>query len=214
VEKRKKYYPVKASQTVLKELMVPSYENFGGKVHGGVVLSLMDKIAYACAASHSKSYCVTASVDKVDFLNPVEVGEILTLYSSVNYTGKSSMEVGIRVVSENFKTGAIKHTNTSYFTMVALNQDTKTPTQIPGLLLESEEEIRRFLEGRLRRKVRKSQANELDKARRDIDGLVVDRAFAAENCKVLTFAEPAGTTESHPIKELWKEKVPAWDGNG
>ncbi|XKH01740.1 acyl-CoA thioesterase [Marinobacter nauticus] len=69
------YYPVSSSQIVLKELMVPSYENFGGKVHGGVVLSLMDKIAYACAASHSKSYCVTASVDKVDFLNPVEVGD-------------------------------------------------------------------------------------------------------------------------------------------
>ena len=133
------YYPVSSSQIVLKELMVPSYENFGGKVHGGVVLSLMDKIAYACAASHSKSYCVTASVDKVDFLNPVEVGEILTLYSSVNYTGKSSMEIGIRVVSENFKTGAVKHTNTSYFTMVALNQDTKTPEFIPGLLLESDE---------------------------------------------------------------------------
>jgi len=178
------YYPVKSSQIVLRELMVPSYENFGGKVHGGVVLSLMDKIAYACSASHSKCYCVTASVDKVDFLNPVEVGEILTLYSSVNYTGKSSMEVGIRVVSENFKTGAIRHTNTSYFTMVALNPDTKAPETIPGLLLESDEEVRRFLEGRLRRKVRKLQRHDLDRARREIDYEVGDDSLAGENCKV------------------------------
>lgn len=85
---------VSDSQIVLKELMVPSYENFSGKVHDGVVLSLMDKIAYTCAASHSKRYCVKTSVDKVDFLNPVEVGELLTLYSSVNYTGKTSMEIG------------------------------------------------------------------------------------------------------------------------
>ncbi|MDR9425896.1 MAG: acyl-CoA thioesterase, partial [Marinobacter sp.] len=148
------------------------------------VLSLMDKIAYACAASHSKCYCVTASVDKVDFLNPVEVGEILTLYSSVNYTGKSSMEIGIRVVSENFKTGAIRHTNTSYFTMVALNQDTKTPEAIPGLLLESDEQIRRFLEGRLRRKVRKLQRNQLNEARSEINYDIDDSSLAGENCKV------------------------------
>ncbi|MCT7656051.1 acyl-CoA thioesterase [Oceanimonas sp. NS1] len=94
---------VKSSQVILKELMVPSYANFGGKVHGGIILSLMDKIAYTCAASHAKGYCVTASVDSVDFLSPVEVGELLTLYASVSYVGKSSMEVGIKVVSEDFK---------------------------------------------------------------------------------------------------------------
>ena len=184
MKRSEEFHSVSSSQIVLKELMVPSYENFGGKVHGGIVLSLMDKIAYACAASHSKCYCVTASVDKVDFLNPVEVGEILTLYSSVNYTGKSSMEIGIRVVSENFKTGAIRHTNTSYFTMVALNQDTKTPEAIPGLLLESDEQIRRFLEGRLRRKVRKLQRNQLNEARSEISYDIDEYSLAGENCKV------------------------------
>lgn len=186
MKRSESYYPVSSSQVVLKELMVPSYENFGGKVHGGVVLSLMDKIAYACAASHSKSYCVTASVDKVDFLNPVEVGEILTLSSSVNYTGKSSMEIGIRVVSENFKTGAIRHTNTSYFTMVALNPDTKHPESIPGLLLESDEEIRRFLEGRLRRKVRKQQRGDMAQARSELNCELDKYSLDGENCQVVT----------------------------
>lgn len=184
MKKKAEYYPVSASQVVLKELMVPAYENFGGKVHGGVVLSLMDKIAYACAASHSKSYCVTASVDKVDFLNPVEVGEILTLYSSVNYTGKSSMEVGIRVLSENFRSGAVRHTNTSYFTMVALNQNTKAPTPIPGLLLEKDEDVRRFLAGKLRRQVRRAQKNNPERARREIEFSLDERCLALENCKV------------------------------
>lgn len=169
--------------------MVPSYENFGGKVHGGVVLSLMDKIAYACAASHSKSYCVTASIDKVDFLNPVEVGEILTLYSSVNFTGKSSMEIGIRVVSENFKTGVVRHTNTSYFTMVALNQDTKTPEPIPGLLIQSDKEIRRFLEGRLRRKLKKLHRGDLEEARSEIDSMADEISLSGENCKIVKSSE-------------------------
>lgn len=180
----KGYRSVKSSQIVLKELMIPSYENFGGKVHGGIVLSLMDKIAYACAASHSKSYCVTASVDKVDFLNPVEVGEILTLYSSVNYTGRSSMEVGIRVVSENFTTGSIRHTNTSYFTMVALNRETKSPEPVAGLLLEDPEDVRRFLEGRLRKRLRKLHDNDLDKARKEIDDADAIDSLQKENCKV------------------------------
>lgn len=186
----KGYRSVKSSQIVLKELMIPSYENFGGKVHGGVVLSLMDKIAYACSASHSKSYCVTASVDRVDFLNPVEVGEILTLYSSVNYTGRSSMEVGIRVVSENFTTGSIRHTNTSYFTMVALNPETKNPEPVPGLLLEDSGDIRRFLEGRLRKRLRRLHDNDLDNARKkicDSDGV---KALLKENCKVASASLP------------------------
>jgi acyl-CoA hydrolase len=164
--------------------MIPSYENFGGKVHGGIVLSLMDKIAYACAASHSKSYCVTASVDKVDFLNPVEVGEILTLYSSVNYTGRSSMEVGIRVESENFTTGSIRHTNTSYFTMVALNPETKSPEPVAGLLLEGPEDIRRFLEGRLRKRLRKLHDNELNEARKEIGDTDGADGLERENCKI------------------------------
>ena len=153
---------VKSSQVILKELMVPSYANFGGKVHGGVILGLMDKIAYTCAASHCKGYCVTASVDSVDFMNPVEVGDLLTLYASVNYVGTSSMEVGIKVESENFREGTVKHTNTSYFTMVALSEETRKPIKVAGLLLEDEEEIRRFVMGKLRKKLRRAHQQEID----------------------------------------------------
>src|SRR5687768_17192940 len=111
--------PVTASQTTITELMIPSYANFGGKIHGGILLSLMDKVAYACASKHSGAYCVTVSVDKVEFMQPVEVGELVSLFASVNYVGRSSMIVGIRVEAQNVKNGIIKHTNSSFFTMVA-----------------------------------------------------------------------------------------------
>ena len=97
------------SEVLLSELMLPSNSNFRGKIHGGYVLSLMDKIAFACASKHSKHYCVTASVDTVDFLNPIGIGELLTMKACVNYVGKSSMVVGIRVETENIQTGEKKH---------------------------------------------------------------------------------------------------------
>src|SRR5712671_6678828 len=122
------YREVSYSKITLSELMIPAYANFGGKIHGGMILSLMDKVAYACASKHAGNYCVTVSVDNVDFLEPVDVGEMVTMYASVNYVGKSSMVVGIRVMAENFKTGSKKHTNTSYFTMVAKDDHGK-PTQ-------------------------------------------------------------------------------------
>src|SRR6218665_861597 len=91
------------SQMTVSELMVPAYANFGGKIHGGILLSLMDKVAYACASKHAGNYCVTVSVDNVDFLEPVEVGEMVTMYASVNYVGTTSMIVGIKVIAEDFK---------------------------------------------------------------------------------------------------------------
>ncbi|GGO79972.1 acyl-CoA thioesterase [Marinobacterium nitratireducens] len=175
---------VKASQQVLKELMVPSYANFGGKVHGGQILSLMDKIAYTCAATHARCYCVTASIDSVDFLNPVEVGELLTLYASVNYVGKSSMEIGIKVVSEDFHQGIVKETNTSYFTMVAVDEKTRKPAPVPGLILEDDAEIKRFLEGKMRRKFKQHYKEELRQARRELD---IDKELwrlDGENCRL------------------------------
>ncbi|OMH33616.1 acyl-CoA thioesterase [Motiliproteus sp. MSK22-1] len=175
---------VKDSHTVLKELMVPSYANFGGKVHGGIILSLLDKIAYTCAASHAKGYCVTASVDSVDFLNPVEVGELLTLSASVNYVGKSSMEIGVRVTSEDFTNGAIKHTNTSYFTMVALDEETRKPLSISGLILETEEEIRRFIEGKIRREVKRGHRQEMKKIKSGLDMIKEINHLEGENCKL------------------------------
>jgi uncharacterized protein (TIGR00369 family) len=103
--------PVRYSQTTITELMIPAYANFGGKIHGGILLSLMDKVAYACSSKHAGTYCVTVSVDKVEFLQPVEVGDLVSLMASVNYVGKTSLVVGIRVVAENVKHGIIKHTN-------------------------------------------------------------------------------------------------------
>ena len=175
---------VKSSQTVLKELMVPSYANFGGKVHGGVILSLMDKIAYTCAASHVKGYCVTASVDSVDFMNPVEVGDLLTLSASVNYVGNSSLEIGIKVISEDFREGVVKHTNTSYFTMVALNEETRKPVQVPGLILEDEQEIKRFIEGKIRKELKRGHRSEMAKIKSELDLIKEIKALENENCRL------------------------------
>lgn len=131
------------SQVTISELMLPAHSNFSGKIHGGYILNLMDQIAFACASKHSRNYCVTASVNKVDFINPIEVGEIAKLKASVNYTGGSSMVVGVRVESEHIQRGSVKHCNSSYFTMVAIGEDGK-PCKVPGLLLDSETSIRRF----------------------------------------------------------------------
>lgn len=103
----------------------------------------MDQIAFACASKHSGVYCVTASVNKVDFLNPVEVGELLTMKASVNYTGRTSMVVGLRVEAENIQTGKVKHCNSSYFTMVA-KDEAGNNVAVPGLILDDAESIRRF----------------------------------------------------------------------
>lgn len=134
---------VKTSKITIAELMLPSHTNFSGKIHGGYILSLLDQIAFACASKFSGHYCVTASVDTVDFLNPIDVGELVTLKASVNYVGNSSMIVGIRVESENIQTGKIKHCNSSYFTMVAKDSEGKN-VKVPGLKLTSFEEVRRF----------------------------------------------------------------------
>lgn len=182
---QKEFRTVKASQVVLKELMVPSYANFGGKVHGGVILSLMDKIAYACSASHARRYCVTASIDSVDFLNPVEVGELLTLYASVNYVGRSSMEIGIKVVSEDFQNGIVKPTNTSYFTMVAVDEETRKPAPIPGLILEDDIEIKRFLEGMMRRQFKQNHREEMRQARRALDIEAELHKLEGQNCRLV-----------------------------
>ncbi|ARS37072.1 acyl-CoA thioesterase [Pontibacter actiniarum] len=154
------YRPVSYSRTTLTELMIPSYANFGGKIHGGILLSLMDKVAYACASKHAANYCVTVSVEGVHFLQPVDVGDLVSLKASVNYVGNTSLMVGIRVIAENVKTGTVKHTNTSYFTMVAKGDDDK-PAQVPGLILESREDARRFLEAIKRRELSQRYEKEL-----------------------------------------------------
>lgn len=137
------YKKVSASKVSISELMLPSHANFSGKIHGGYILMLMDQIAFAAASKYSGSYCVTASVDTVDFLNPIDVGELVTMKASVNYVGNSSMIVGIRVTSENIQTGKVKHCNSSYFTMVAKDNDNKN-VNVPKLILSNYEEVRRF----------------------------------------------------------------------
>ena len=152
------------SETTITELMIPSYANFGGKIHGGIILGLMDKVAYSCAAKHTGHYCVTVAVENVEFLQPVEVGELVSLKARVNYVGKTSLVIGIRVESENVKNGIVSHTNTSYFTMVAKDEENK-PTMIPPLKLESEDEVRRFFEAIIRKYNRKYFKEEMTKVR-------------------------------------------------
>ena len=155
----KKHKKPRESRVIISELMLPSHSNFSGKIHGGYILSLMDQIAFACGSKHSETYCVTASVDKVDFLKPIEVGELVTMKASVNNVGTTSMVVGVRVESENIMTGKVKHCNSSYFTMVAKNNDGK-PVPVPGLILDSETAVRRFVRSIIRKdqaKVRKDR---------------------------------------------------------
>lgn len=139
----KKFKTINESQVGMSLLMTPSHSNFSGKIHGGYILSLMDQIAFSCASKHSGYYCVTASVNKVDFVNPVDVGQLLHLKASINYTGNTSMVVGLRVEAEDIRTGVTQHCNSSYFTMVA-KDDNGTSVRVPGLILDSKEAIRRF----------------------------------------------------------------------
>jgi uncharacterized protein (TIGR00369 family) len=147
------YRSVAFSKTTITELMIPSYANFGGKIHGGILLSLMDKVAFACASKHASSYCVTVSVDTVDFMQPIEVGELVSLHASVHYVGRSSMIVGIEVIAENVIQSSVRHTNTSFFTMVAKGENDK-PKEVAGLLLETEEEVKLFLEAIERKEIK------------------------------------------------------------
>ena len=162
------YKPISFSETTITELMIPSYSNFGGKIHGGILLSLMDKVAYVCAAKHAGNYCVTASIDTVDFLEPVEVGELVSVMASVNYVGKTSIVVGIRITSQNVKTNVVKHTNTSYFTMVARDEHNK-PAEVPGLILQSHLQIRRFVEAIKRKDLRKNYRAEVEQMKASVD---------------------------------------------
>ena len=160
--------PVRDSQTTITELMIPSYANFGGKIHGGILLSMMDKVAYACASKHAGTYCVTVSVDRVEFLQPVEVGELVSLKASVNYVGRTSLIVGIRVESQNIKTSETKHTNSCFFTMVAKGDDNK-PAEVPTLVLENEEEVKRFIEAMHMRTIKEKVREEMDDAKSTVE---------------------------------------------
>ncbi|MGB8703649.1 MAG: acyl-CoA thioesterase [Gillisia sp.] len=152
----KEFKNIEDSQVTISELMLPSHSNFNGKIHGGYILMLLDQIAFACASKHSQAYCVTASVNTVDFLNPIEIGELVTLKASVNFAGRSSMVIGIRVEAENIVSGRKKHCNSSYFTMVA-KDDQGVSIPVPGLILKTDDDIRRFIKSIKRNKMKKDR---------------------------------------------------------
>ena len=170
---KKNYRTSEDSEVILTELMLPSHSNFSGKIHGGFILSLMDKAAFASASKYSGKYCVTASVNRVDFLLPIEVGELVTLKARINYVGNSSMVVGIRVESQNIQTGIIQHCNSSYFSMVAKDESGRS-IKVPGLIVNDKDGLRRFLRSIKHIEMRKERVLEFD-----------DENFIAEDYKLI-----------------------------
>jgi uncharacterized protein (TIGR00369 family) len=171
------------SETVITELMIPSYANFGGKVHGGVLLSLMDKVAYVCATQHSQAYCITVAVEGVEFLHPVEVGELLSIKASVNYVGNKTMIVRMRVESLNPQTGVVKHTNSSYFTMLAKYEDDEKKF-VPGLMIENEVQLRRFCEGKYLKKISLDRRRVLRSDLFEFDVASLKEQCKSDRCKL------------------------------
>ena len=145
---------VKDTHVIMHELVLPNDTNLLGNVLGGRVMHLMDMCAAMSAYKHARTAVVTASVDRLDFLAPAKMGEIMILRSSINYSGKSSMEVGVRIESENPKTGDIYHTSSAYLTFVSLNDNGK-PQRVDNIIPENDIEIRRFKEGEIRHEERK-----------------------------------------------------------
>ncbi|MCX7990908.1 MAG: acyl-CoA thioesterase [Proteobacteria bacterium] len=141
------------SSVVIAQVMNPQDANPAGNVHGGVIMKLIDTSAGVVATRHSRSNVVTASIDRLDFHHPVYVGDLVFFKASINYVGKTSMEIGVRVESENLKTGEVRHTASAYLTFVALDEKGR-PKEVPGLILKTSEEKRRFEQGKLRREVR------------------------------------------------------------
>ena len=141
---------VSDSKTEMSQLMLPQHINMAGTVYGGAILSIADSVAYVCAARHAGPSCVTVSVDRVDFREPIKIGELVTFLASVNYVGRSSMEIGIKIVAEDLKTGKKRHTNSCYFTMVCVDNQGR-PNEVPRLVPETEDEKRRWRDGERRR---------------------------------------------------------------
>ncbi|MFQ5690409.1 MAG: acyl-CoA thioesterase [Gemmatimonadota bacterium] len=154
---------VQESRVQVSQLMRPQHANFAGKVHGGVLLGLMDEAAYLCASRYSEAYCVTVAVDQVEFRSPVRVGDMVTLRASVNAVGRSSMQVGISIVAEDPREpDSQRRTNRSFFTMVALDDD-MSPMAVPSLTCETAEDRKWQCEATLRRELRHRFRKELER---------------------------------------------------
>jgi len=154
-----------AHQLTMTVLMTPDTANFSGNVHGGTILKLLDQVAYACASRYAGRYVVTLSVDQVMFRQPIHVGELVTFFASVNYTGTSSMEIGIKVVAEDIRTQAVRRVNSCFLTMIAVDDDSK-PVAVPPLRPFSPDERRRHAAALARRDLRR----ELDQRSRAVRG--------------------------------------------
>jgi len=153
-------------QLSMTVLMTPDMANFSGNVHGGTILKLLDQVAYACASRYAQRYVVTLSVDQVMFRQPVHVGELVTFLASINHTGTSSMEVGIKVVTENIRTQVVRHANSCFFTMVAVDDEGK-PTAVPPLTPSTPDELRRQASALVRRQLRQEMEQRLRATRQD-----------------------------------------------
>lgn len=146
-------------------LMTPDMSNFAGNVHGGTILKYLDQVAYACASRYAGHYVVTLSVDQVVFREPIQVGELVTFLASVNYTGRSSMEIGIKVVTEDIRKQLVRHTNSCYFTMVAVDEEGR-PTPVPPIEPRTEEERQRHSAAEQRRALRQQMEQKHAEIRR------------------------------------------------
>ncbi len=143
-----------AHQLTMTVLMTPDTANFAGNVHGGTILKLLDQVAYACASRYAGRYVVTLSVDQVMFRQPVHVGELVTFLASVNHTGTSSMEIGIKVIAEDIRTQVVRHVNSCFFTMVAVDDD-RRPAPVPPLVPSTPDEQRRHAAAVVRKQLRR-----------------------------------------------------------
>jgi acyl-CoA hydrolase len=157
--------PVNESQHETSELMMPHHANNLGHVFGGVMLSMMDKTAAVAAFRHCRMSVVTASIDRVDFREPILVGDLVVMKASVNYVGRTSMEVGVRVEAEELLSGRRRHTNSCYLTFVAVDRNGK-PVEIPGVVAETPDQVRRYQAAEQRRSVRLAE-REAERKRRD-----------------------------------------------
>lgn len=142
--------PMREHTTEMTVLVTPDMSNFGGNMHGGELLKLLDQVAYTCAMRYCGNYVVTLSVGNVLFKEPIAIGELVLFRAAVNYTGKTSMEIGIQVIAENLEAGTVRHTNTSYFNMVSVNKEGK-PIPVKPLEPKTEEEKRRWRDAEKRR---------------------------------------------------------------
>jgi uncharacterized protein (TIGR00369 family) len=148
-------------------LMTPDMANFSGNVHGGTILKLLDQVAYACASRYAGRYVVTLSVDQVMFREPIHVGELVSFLASVNHTGRTSMEIGIKVVTEDIRRQTVRHANSCFFTMVALD-DARQPAVVPPLVPVTPDQLRRCEAAKVRRQLREEFAARIRATRQGV----------------------------------------------